>query len=57
MKFQNYILINFVTDPPMDKPKAIYPFSFFKVGGIKTNADVSSGPEVLTLVRVFLGYS
>ena len=38
MKFQNCILINFVTDPrtdeQKDKPKAICPFNFCKVGGI-----------------------
>ena len=40
MKFQNYILINFVTDARThtltDKPKAICPLNFSKVGGIKT---------------------
>ena len=40
MKFQNCILINFVTDARThtltDKPKAICPFNFSKVGGIKT---------------------
>ena len=45
MKFQNCILINFVTDAQTDarteaegrtdKPKAICPFNFSKVGGIK----------------------
>ena len=35
MKFQNCILINFVTDARTDKPKAICPFNFSKVGGIK----------------------
>ena len=44
MKFQNCILINLVTDPWRDKPKAIYPFNFSKVGAIKkrtvTKADV-----------------
>ena len=43
MKFQNCISINFVTDTQMDqwmhthmdKPKAICPFNFSKVGGIK----------------------
>ena len=39
MKFQNCILINFVTDGRMhtrtDKPKAICSFNFSKVGGIK----------------------
>ena len=38
MKFQNCILINFVTDARMngrtDKAKAICPFNFSKVGGI-----------------------
>ena len=42
MKFQNYILINFVThaqtDPCTDKPKAICPFNFSKVGGITTTS-------------------
>ena len=37
MKFQNRILINFVTDgrthTQTDKPKAICPFNFSKVGG------------------------
>ena len=42
MKFQNCILINFVTDTRTDahthtdKPKAICPFNFSKVGGIIT---------------------
>ena len=40
MKFQNCILINFVTDAQAhtltDKPKAICHFNFSKVGGIKT---------------------
>ena len=40
MKFQDCILIGFVTDARTDartdKPKAICPFNFFKVGGIKT---------------------
>ena len=44
MKFQNCILINFVTDPQTDgrththtdKPKAICPFNFSKVGSIIT---------------------
>ena len=39
MKFQNCILINFVMDSRThahtDKPKAICPFNFSKVGGIK----------------------
>ena len=35
MKFQNCILINFVTDEKTDKPEAICPFNFSKVGGIK----------------------
>ena len=35
MKFQNCILINFVTDARTDEPKAICPFNFPKVGGIK----------------------
>ena len=43
MKFQNCILINFVTDgrtdgrtdAHTDKTKAICPFNFSKVGGIK----------------------
>ena len=43
MKFQNCILINFVTDEWTyartyawtDKPKAICPFNFSKVGGMK----------------------
>ena len=40
MKFQNCILINYVTDTRTDgsthtdKPKAICPFNFSKVGGI-----------------------
>ena len=38
MKFQNCILINFVTGAQMDagtcEPKAICPFNFSKVGGI-----------------------
>ena len=34
MKFQNCILMNFVTDTWTDKPKAICPFNFFRVGGI-----------------------
>ena len=39
MKFQNCILINFElmhrrTDGRTDKPKAICPFNFSKVGGI-----------------------
>ena len=39
MKFQNCILINFVMDARTDgartdKPKAICPFTFSKVGGI-----------------------
>ena len=41
MKFQNCILINFVTnarrDAQTDKPKAICPFNFSKVGGIMTS--------------------
>ena len=37
MKFQNCILINFVTDARTDKPKAICPFNVSKVGGIKKN--------------------
>ena len=45
MKFQNCFLINFVTDARTDrqthtrtdKPKAIYPFNFSKVGGIINN--------------------
>ena len=44
MKFQNCNLINFVTDAltdahmdaHTDKPKAIWPFNFSKVGGIKS---------------------
>ena len=36
MKFQNCILINFErTRGQKDKPKAIGPFNFSKVGGIK----------------------
>ena len=35
MKFQNCILINF--ELTHDKPKAICPFNFSKVGGIKTS--------------------
>ena len=39
MKFQNCILINFVMDAwrdaYTDEPKAICPFNFSKVGGIK----------------------
>ena len=34
MKFQNCI-INFVKDARTDKPEAICPFNFSKVGGIK----------------------
>ena len=34
MKFQNCILINFVTDARTDKLKAICTFNFSKVGGI-----------------------
>ena len=34
MKFQNGILINFVTDAHTDKSKAICPFDFSKVGDI-----------------------
>ena len=34
MKFQNCILINFVMDAWTDKPKAICPLNFSKVGGI-----------------------
>ena len=33
MKFQNYILINFVVDARTDKPKAICPFNFSKIEG------------------------
>ena len=40
MKFQNCILINFVmgarADARTDKPNAICPFNFSKVGGIKS---------------------
>ena len=35
MKFQNHILNIERTDTRRDKPKAICPFDFFKVGGIK----------------------
>ena len=37
MEFQNCILINFNghTDGRTDKPKAICPFNFYKVGGKK----------------------
>ena len=55
MKFQNCILINFVTDTRMDgwmhththtdKPKAICPFNISKVGGI-----------MITSVRFNLSY-
>ena len=49
MKFQNCILINFVTDARTDartdKAKAICPFNFSKVGGIKT-CDVTYLSEI-----------
>ena len=35
MTFQNCILIYFVVDARTDKPKAICPLNFSKVGGIK----------------------
>ena len=42
MKFQNCILINFITDGRThgrtDKPEAICPFNFSKVGGTIKNA-------------------
>ena len=36
MNFQNCILINFVTDGRTDKPKAICPVNFSKIGGMIT---------------------
>ena len=39
MKFQNCILINFVTDTRTDKPNAICSFNFSKAWGI-TRTDV-----------------
>ena len=47
MKFQNCSLINFVTDARTDKPKAICPFNFSKVGGIKMNPKGPDG-KILT---------
>ena len=40
MKFQNCILINFVTDGGTDKPKAICPFNFSKVGSIESQYEI-----------------
>ena len=57
MKFQNCILINFVTDAwtdgrtHTDKQKAICPFNFSKVGGIKT-ALTSSFTVVIQVVFI-----
>ena len=36
MKFKNPILNLYWTEGRMEKPKAICPLNFFKVGGIKT---------------------
>ena len=65
MKFQNCILINFVTDARTDgrtdKPKAICPFNFSKVGGIKNemiipcrNALLCSGMQLIRTHRAHL---
>ena len=47
MKFQNCILINFVTDARTNKPKAIRPFNFSKVGRIKSK--VGKDPQIMNL--------
>ena len=45
MKFQNSILINSErTDGRTDKPKAICPYNFSKVGGIKKDGTSSLQP-------------
>ena len=46
MKFQDCILINFVTGARTDEPKAIRPFNFSKVGGIK-----SMGKKIFTILQ------
>ena len=64
MKFQNCILINFVSDGGTDKPKAICPFNFSKLGGIKNDfcvmqvksiAECSNG-SILQYFRPSLSY-
>ena len=58
MKFQNCIFINFVTDARTEgrtfKPKAICPFNFSKVGGIKPSwglkMRVSEGVLSITVI-------